>query len=46
VRELLAYLIEAGFPRAIVASGRMEAAHAPLTSLGVDFVHDVIVTRH
>jgi len=27
------------------ASGRMEAARAPLESLGVDFDQDVIVTR-
>ncbi|MGA3402199.1 MAG: HAD family hydrolase [Acetobacteraceae bacterium] len=44
-RELLAALSEAGIPWAIATSGRMETARAPLTSLGVDFEHDVIVTR-
>jgi HAD superfamily hydrolase (TIGR01549 family) len=44
-RELLAWLREAGIPWAIATSGRMETARAPLTSLGVDFEHDVIVTR-
>ena len=44
-RELLAWLKDAGIPLAIATSGRMETARAPLTSLGVDFEHDVIVTR-
>jgi HAD superfamily hydrolase (TIGR01549 family) len=44
-RELLAWLKDAGIPWAIATSGRMETARAPLTSLGVDFEHDVIVTR-
>jgi HAD superfamily hydrolase (TIGR01549 family) len=44
-RELLACLSEAGIPWAIATSGRMETARAPLTSLGVDFERDVIVTR-
>jgi HAD superfamily hydrolase (TIGR01549 family) len=44
-RELLAWLSEAGVPWAIATSGRMETARAPLESLGVDFVHNVIITR-
>jgi HAD superfamily hydrolase (TIGR01549 family) len=44
-RELLAWLSQAGIPWAIATSGRMETARAPLTSLGVDFARDVIVTR-
>jgi HAD superfamily hydrolase (TIGR01549 family) len=44
-RELLASLTQSGIPWAIATSGRMETAHAPLTSLGVDFDRDVIVTR-
>lgn len=44
-RELLGCLKEAGIPWAIATSGRMETARAPLTSLGIDFERDVIVTR-
>jgi HAD superfamily hydrolase (TIGR01549 family) len=44
-REMLAYLSDAGIPWAIATSGRMETAHAPLESLGVDFARDVIITR-
>jgi HAD superfamily hydrolase (TIGR01549 family) len=44
-REILSYLTNAGIPWAIATSGRMETARAPLMSLGVDFEHDVIVTR-
>ena len=44
-RDLLNWLREAGIPWAIATSGRMETAHAPLASLGVDFDRDVIVTR-
>lgn len=43
--ELLACLTDAGVPWAIATSGRMETARAPLESLGVDFVRDVIITR-
>ncbi len=44
-RELLSCLTDASIPWAIATSGRMETARAPLTSLGVDFERDVIVTR-
>jgi HAD superfamily hydrolase (TIGR01549 family) len=44
-RDLLACLKDAGVPWAIATSGRMETARPPLESLGVDFAHDVIVTR-
>jgi HAD superfamily hydrolase (TIGR01509 family) len=44
-RELLDCLSRSGVPWAIATSGWMETARAPLTSLGVDFARDVIVTR-
>ena len=44
-RELLGFLTDAGIPRAIATSGRMETARPVLETLGVDLARTTVVTR-